>query len=957
MVSESPPKRQRVAILGGGVAGLAAAAALTKTPDCTKQYDVFVIQAGWAPGGKLASGRNAEPPWRIEEHGLHMLLGFYDNTIALLRETYDQLGLDLDEAFEGVDRLHLIDEVDGQWVIAPYVFSPPPKLKQLPPTPRMMNGGVEAIAVCVKFVAEKLERSQSAQLKASFAALRLPQVPTADQVQDILDLDQGANAVAYPALVQSLLVQRRSSPQLMKLIRDALLRFRAHMTKPIRGTKEFYEWVVEYIAISVGIGLAEVDPNGNYVQVDDLDGIDFRAWLKQQKVDADVIDSALVSAGYNLVFARDGQFSTAVAIRGGLLMITKGGYFYRPNATMAEALLAPLYRLLRHRGVRFAFYSKVVDVVVEDGQVSAVYLDREADVGLDFNPLMPHVKGDPLWRRSFRAKSPDPPLREPRRIRLENGRDFDKVLLAIPLPGLPDGCPSLLRAHDKLRAAVEQMGTIATCSAEIYLSRSLDAGSGDWQPQGAVLANCLDPFQTFADMAPALPVTKDAPRGLVYLCGVTGDSATALQVEGEARAWIDAMPSVLWPASAPKESITGIFGRANVAPGDRYIQCRPGTASFRVDAGGCSIGNLFFAGDWTKMPNNVNAGCLETGVTSGLVAAEAIQDSTRLERVRAVAITAAASGVPFIAAPDDWSWPGPFIYNDSTLYSFFIQSDLATLQSICDFYLNLSQDSRGSSGYRVIAATAMVQCAQSTDAQTKAVGFPGFLRSKAIALTLPVAYCTWENGRHVPQRLRLFTPYIFADKAVEVAAGRETFGVSKRDGVFATDNDDWLQARNFSASSGAIPLGGGELVLQPILGIACSGDGSAQAQDSLTPIILDIYQTLTSQNLLNPELSQAGFNTLLTSAVAGSGSFGLAALKQFRDSVDNTKACFQQVVEVPLRWQGVPGGAILDPTQFTVTFPANYQTCGIPQRLNLPVATPLPVIGAYRMDFAAYIMG
>src|SRR6201992_597945 len=72
----------KVAVLGGGAASLTAAFELT-APELAEKYDVTVYQMGWRLGGKGASGRNAAVHDRIEEHGLHLWLGFLDT--AFLR--------------------------------------------------------------------------------------------------------------------------------------------------------------------------------------------------------------------------------------------------------------------------------------------------------------------------------------------------------------------------------------------------------------------------------------------------------------------------------------------------------------------------------------------------------------------------------------------------------------------------------------------------------------------------------------------------------------------------------------------------------------------------------------------------------------------------------------------------------------------------------------------------------
>ena len=86
----SGPKR-KIAILGGGVGAITTAFALTSQPDWQRRFDITVYQRGWRLGGKGASGRNPYANERIEEHGLHVWAGFYENAFRCLRECYGAL--------------------------------------------------------------------------------------------------------------------------------------------------------------------------------------------------------------------------------------------------------------------------------------------------------------------------------------------------------------------------------------------------------------------------------------------------------------------------------------------------------------------------------------------------------------------------------------------------------------------------------------------------------------------------------------------------------------------------------------------------------------------------------------------------------------------------------------------------------------------------------------------------
>ena len=56
------------------------------------RYEITIYQTGFRLGGKGASGRG--PADRIEEHGLHLWMGFYENAFRMMRECYAELDRD-----------------------------------------------------------------------------------------------------------------------------------------------------------------------------------------------------------------------------------------------------------------------------------------------------------------------------------------------------------------------------------------------------------------------------------------------------------------------------------------------------------------------------------------------------------------------------------------------------------------------------------------------------------------------------------------------------------------------------------------------------------------------------------------------------------------------------------------------------------------------------------------------
>src|SRR6266513_2695832 len=116
-------RRPRVAILGGGMAALSAALELSEGRWRDRFEQITVYQRGWRLGGKGASSRGRHG--RIEEHGLHVWLGYYANAFRLLRQVYDELDRpstapdcpisSLRDAFLPAGRVGVAEDDDGRW--------------------------------------------------------------------------------------------------------------------------------------------------------------------------------------------------------------------------------------------------------------------------------------------------------------------------------------------------------------------------------------------------------------------------------------------------------------------------------------------------------------------------------------------------------------------------------------------------------------------------------------------------------------------------------------------------------------------------------------------------------------------------------------------------------------------------------------------------------------------------
>src|SRR5271170_5307538 len=145
---------QKIAILGGGIGALATAAELTNDPNWQKNYDITIYQMGWRLGGKGASGRNRDISNRIQEHGIHLWMGFYENAFQMIRQVYDEAHTknlmpqspftDARKAFSPMNYTPMMEQIGNTWKIWPLTWPASAEFpgnestfaqEQQPPTP------------------------------------------------------------------------------------------------------------------------------------------------------------------------------------------------------------------------------------------------------------------------------------------------------------------------------------------------------------------------------------------------------------------------------------------------------------------------------------------------------------------------------------------------------------------------------------------------------------------------------------------------------------------------------------------------------------------------------------------------------------------------------------------------------------------------------------------------------
>jgi uncharacterized protein with NAD-binding domain and iron-sulfur cluster len=690
-------QRPRVAILGGGMAGMATAWRLSE-PGWQDRFDaITVYQRGWRLGGKGASSRGAHG--RIEEHGLHIWLGYYENAFRLLRECYAELDRPTTDPDARIktwrDAIIPATEVgleerraDGwhHW-IGDFRAN-----DQLPGEPDAAGGVMSVVELVERCLGLIVDFTSSLPSREGTVALSASPAPPP---VDASPLASGVALAALAVVLEAASVGRQllggeASPNVaVSAIDTALASIRtvlADAAAADEGLQRTWHLLSVCAAIVRGV-LAEgllTDPRG-FSAIND---VEFRTWIARHGCAPEACESTLIMGLYDLVFGHragdhdDPGFGAGLGVflSSKTFLDYKGAIFWKMTAGMGDVVFAPMYEVLRRRGVDFELLHRVDALHVSDDRATidtiTVGVQARLAPGVErYEPLV-RVRGLPCF--------PDRPLVDQladadgiedaaleshwsawpdaeRRV-LRRGVDFDIAVLAVPVAMAELVCEELVTDRPEWKAMVEGVATVATQAFQIWLRE--DEPTLGWDRPGSTISGYVSPFDTWASMPQTIDAEAwpdgDRPRSIHYFCNTLaapwppdrpGHDYTAHwheQVRANAVRFLDRdvahlLPGAVdnggfrWnllcgsePGSGPGAFATQ-FSVANVDPSDRYVQSLPGTDTYRLRPDESGYDNLFLAGDWTDC--GLNAGCIEAAVLSGLRAANAIMGKSRRWRI------------------------------------------------------------------------------------------------------------------------------------------------------------------------------------------------------------------------------------------------------------------------------------------------------------------------------------
>jgi uncharacterized protein with NAD-binding domain and iron-sulfur cluster len=571
--------QRKVAIVGGGMAALAAAFELTRTPELCARHQVTIYQMGWRLGGKGATGRDKDH--RIVEHGLHIWFGFYENAFALVKAAYNEWNPPSDQAIKRWDDALLpqCSTAIGNGDSSDFIRLEWPAQSGSP-------GDGQSDLSLWRCIAQLIAVIGHFYGTVSADAPEVERFSLDTAVMALIDIADVQHGTPPFKPIEVLTIARRwaerlnATPELQTCAQArgivALLRSTATHLLAAAGLGNSRD---EFLAQLVDVGSAVI---GGVVfdmliagrTIAELDRMDFREWLSLNGAARDsVYRSRVVRALYDSLFQycegdhRRPSYAAGTAAQAVLRLYGtyQQAFAFKMQAGMGEVVVAPIYGVLQRRGVGFQFFHKLKRIELTPGKDAVARLHFARQVWLKvrdkpYEPTLPPCPENgnllcwpdsPRWEQIENGDS----LRqldleshwcsqEVEEVTLQRGAtaDFDDVILAVPLGvfkklnDAPGPCDELIAASDRFRAMTENQRLVPSISVQAWCTRDLEELG--WDPQGPTTPDGASrrielpatstgprPLDIWADMSQVLAFepwkpSPEGPKSLHYLCDV-----------------------------------------------------------------------------------------------------------------------------------------------------------------------------------------------------------------------------------------------------------------------------------------------------------------------------------------------------------------------------------------------------------------------------------------------------
>ena len=396
------------------MSGLAAAFGLTSAPNWQGQYDIEVLQLGWRLGGKGASGRNPDAQQRIEEHGLHIWGGFYENAFRVMRACYAAMNrpptaplATWDQAFKPSPMVSWMEDL-GTW--KPWNNSFPEYADSTPgdgaPMPSLAEGVLRIVEWIIQTAVEPPDAARRVpswiEMALKHAREELPAAP--ESVRRAQGAARPDSALHHAVDVHTLLRAIARNPAVRELHQAAvwlLSAYRDVVLPAMRARAGASDGARRAAICRFMLRRSDWDPGGqpsrDRFQCRRQRGL--HGLVEPSRGSPDAVNSAVTRGVYDFIFAYRQGDPTQPALGAGvglrcvlrLVMWYKGAIFWKMQAGMGDVVFTPLYQVLQERGVRFKFFQQVQNLGLssDQGSIATITVGEQATLtGPDYQPLV-----------------------------------------------------------------------------------------------------------------------------------------------------------------------------------------------------------------------------------------------------------------------------------------------------------------------------------------------------------------------------------------------------------------------------------------------------------------------------------------------------------------------------------------------------------------------------------------
>jgi hypothetical protein len=262
--------------------------------------------------------------------------------------------------------------------------------------------------------------------------------------------------------------------------------------------------------------------------------------------------------------------------------------------------------------------------------------------------------------------------------------------------------------------------------------------------------------------------------------------------------------------------------------------------------------------------------------------------------------------------------PAPFLSQGGRLRALVLDADADRLDGLV--HRALTVPAAGAAEYRAVGGIVLLQVGRFDSISCTRAPYDtwGSVREGIGCFWVPVVAGRERLGVFVADRFGFFAPYVFVDNPYSLIGGRDVYGYNKSEARFepADGSGEHVVIRTFGGD-----FQGGRAEWHPIVELeqgepdGSAGpalEGVADLAKVLVPGLLDLFTGEGDIQL--PGLTLA--EHLMKSALAGRGN--QVFLKQFRDTADGARACYQVVVEAGATFHAVSARPVGAPVTVTI---------------------------------------